>query len=283
MMYRLMRVTTALVILSNFALNSVTAAEPPAGTILWLSADAGVTSDGNGVTTWADQSGNGYDATRVDGITYQGTMSQTTRSFPAGNRDVIRFNKDGFFGFTPEATEALRLPDLAVYAVVENTGEERRNYLSNYSNEINWGYGYNLDMEGGSARAFTSNGTEQSISDWVVGNSGPVGMNYLTTVIDGSAGHKAMYESGNLLGDVGITEIGYTPNTGMSVGTLGALDIDYFFFRGDIAEILVYPAAHGAEDMAAVHSYLNAKYVPEPVGALLMGVGVLMLFFRRCR
>jgi len=101
----------------------------------WLKADSGVISDATGVATWKDQSGNLHHASRV-----KGTMYHTTRTFRNGSHDVIRFNKDGFFSVLYGGS--LNLQDLTVYAVVEQTGTERRGYFSNYSNAVNWGYGY---------------------------------------------------------------------------------------------------------------------------------------------
>lgn len=224
----------------------------PAGCVLWLKADSGVISDATGVATWKDQSGNLHHASRV-----KGTMYHTTRTFGNGSHDVIRFNKDGFFSVLYGGS--LNVQDLTVYAVVQQTGTERRGYYSNYSNAVNWGYGYHLDMEGGSTRAFTSAGTSASYSDWLI--SGPsAGMHYLTTQISGSTKFKRIYSDGNPLGSTAISAIAYHTTNAVSVGALGQLDINTFFFRGDIAEIIVYPSVNDTQ-RSAIEQYLRTKYI----------------------
>jgi hypothetical protein len=55
-------------------------------------------------------------------------MQLTTVTFPVGERNVIRFNKDGFFTMVNHV--ALRVPDLTIFAVVEETLTNRRGIFS---------------------------------------------------------------------------------------------------------------------------------------------------------
>ena len=227
----------------------IMADEIPAGALLWLKADAGVIEDANGVATWEDQSGNMNNAIRA-----KGTMALTTAD-PPWEHEVIRFHKDGFFNLD---TEPLKVPELSVYAVVEQTQDGRRCYFSNYTNVINWGYGYNLDMEGSGTRAFTSAGSEPTYSDWLI--PGPnLGYHYITTTINSTSGTKSIYVDGGLLASAGVPGLSYHATNGASVGTLGQLDIDYFFYQGDIAEIIVYPSVDPLQQ-ASVEAYLGGKY-----------------------
>lgn len=257
-------------------------AQAPAGAILHVQGGAGVLTDMGVVTTWQDQSGNGYDATNV-----KGTMAPGTRAFPAGVMPVVDFAaKDGFFGFTPEATVALQLTELSVFAVLENNNVTRRNYFSNYSNAINWGYGYNFDLEGDAVRSFTSDGTEPpNHSDWVVGGIAPVGLQMVTQTVSLSSLQKSInvQDQTGVLGG-GITDmlaLAYHESNGMSIGTLGALDNGWFFFEGAIAEIIVYPSVDIFQTIAAEEYLYNKYFIPEPMTLSLLGLGGLALIRRR--
>jgi len=246
---------------------------PPAGSLVWLTADAGVVQSGGVVQTWQDQSGNGNDATRV-----KGTMSLGTAAFGYGTHDVIHFNKDGYFSLN---TAPLRLADLTVYAVVEVTGADRRAYFSTYSNAAQWGYGYHLDLEGGSIRAMTSDGTQANSSDWLAPAPAP-GMHYITTAMSSTAGSKEVYADGVLQGAATVPGLGYyMSGETASIGALGQLDIDYFFFSGDIAEILVYSSVDFVQRYMVEDYLYNKYYVPEPATMTLLGFGALAMLRRR--
>lgn len=237
---------------------------PTQDMLLWLKADAGVITDGSGVATWEDQSGNGNNATRQ-----VGTMQHTTSTFGLGNHDVIRFLKDGFFKLD---TEPFRVPDLTVYAVVQQADtsfDDRISYFSTYSNNVNWGYGVHVDLQiaGGTpiSRMFTSAGTQETISDFTMAGPSP-GMHFITSQIDSTNGVKSSFADRQLLGTVDMPGLSYfTDAETASIGTLGQLEIPSFYFAGDIAEIIVYSSVDD-QQRTVVESYLNDKYfgfVPE--------------------
>ena len=118
----------------------------------------------------------------------------------------VPFNKDEFFSILFGG--ALNLYDLTVYAVVEQTGQERRSYFSNYTNAVNWGYGYHLDLDGGSIRASTSADIQEIYSDWVASGL-PVGMHYITTTIDASGEWKSIYCDSSLLSSTTVHGIAF--------------------------------------------------------------------------
>jgi len=246
----------------------------PAGALLWLDAGQGVISDGTGVATWQDQSGNGNNATR-----FKGTMSASASFFPKGLFPVVNFVKDGFFTLP---TAPFRLQDLTVYAVVKQTEalDSRSAYFSTYSNAINWGYGVQLDVEGPWLRSFTSAGTDTTISDWI-GAGCWEWPTLLTNEISATNNLKSMYVKGSLVGQNTVPGLSYFNGETASIGTLGQLDLDYFFMKGDIAEIIVYPSVDAGQ-RAAVESYLMGKYfIPEPATMSLLALGGLALLRRR--
>ena len=258
-------VMAAVVLLSSHA----RAQDPPPAQDMvgWYKADAGVISDAFGILEWKDQSGNGNDA-----IWHAGTMAHTTADFGTGTHDVIRFVKDGFFDLP---TAAFRLPDITVYAVVQQANtdfDDRIVYFSNYSNAINWGYGYLMDLQiaGGSpiSRMFTSGGTQATYSDFTMPGPEP-GMHFITTQIDTTnTDLKSTYVDGTLIGGpVAVPGLQYFEVESASIGTLGQLPIPSFYYSGDIAEILVYSSVSDAQ-RSAVESYLNAKYFNFSMGTV---------------
>lgn len=272
-MKRLLASFVGLLVAVIFGAAANAAAPPAQDMLLWVKADAGVVSDAQGVATWEDQSGNGNDAIRT-----LGTMQHTTANFGTGQHDVIRFNKDGFFALD---TTPLQVPDVTIYAVAEQTGQERRAIFSTYSNAINWGYGYHLDMEGLNTRAFSSAGTSATLSDWI--SPGPdVGMHAITAAIDSTNGVKTLYSDGAVLGTTSVPGMSFFNAPTASIGALGQLQNDYFYFRGDIAEILVYSSVD-SDQRAAVESYLSERYfVPEPSSLCLLAFTMLTgMWFRR--
>jgi hypothetical protein len=83
---------------------------PTANLALWLKADSGVTLSGSDVSTWADQSGNGKDATA------SGTARPTYQSSGINGMPAISFN-----GTTNRMTgsQVLTTAPATVFAVVQ--------------------------------------------------------------------------------------------------------------------------------------------------------------------
>ncbi len=240
--------------------------------LLWLDAGVGVMAESpepndpnfvpaasdDVVMLWKDRSHSGNDATRVKGSMFLSSYDFDKTEGGVNILPVVTFNKDGFFKLN---TAPLRVPELSVYAVVEQTQAERRVYFSTYSNDVQWGHGVNLDMEGGSTRVFTSGGTQGNISDWTM--PGPAaGMHILTALISFPLNSKRVYSDGLPLGGpVPVPGLSYYGGETASVGALGQLDIDYFFFRGNIAELIVYDSADETL-REIVETYLFEKYQP---------------------
>jgi len=75
-------------------------APPTSGMLLWLRADAGLPTNGGGwVTSWADQSGNGNDATQPSGAALPHVIPEELNGLP-----VVRFDGGDVLKFTTRLT-----------------------------------------------------------------------------------------------------------------------------------------------------------------------------------
>lgn len=281
---------------------SYVCAQPPGTPILHLRADLGVQTDGTGLTVWEDQSPTGNNAIRVDNQFGTPTMAPVTRMFPAGSRDVIRFSQpDGFLALDHTS---LDLTEMTLYIVTEDADvARRRQYFSNYTNTINWGWGFAFGIDsdpsiGGPdvriVRDFTSNGQPPpGHSDSNLGGGNVPARDTMTAIthtMSESSGSKDTYFNNVFVGSNPIAPGGIaydTVNVGAqaaSIGGLGQLENGFFYYQGDIAEVIVYDSAHGASDREAVQAYFEGRYfVPEPGGILLLAVGGMIVAVVRRR
>ena len=275
-------------------------AQVPGTPILHLRGDLGINTDATGLTVWEDQSATGNNAIRQDNQFGTPTMAPAMRMFPAGQRDVIRFSQpDGFLALDHTS---LDLTEMTLYIVTEDADvARRRQYFSNYTNTINWGWGYAFGIDsdpsiGGPdfriVRDFTSNGMPppgHSDSNLGGGNVPPRDtMTAIAHTMSESAGLKETFFNNVSVGSNAIEPGGIaydTVNVGAqaaSIGGLGQLHNGFFYYQGDIAEMIVYDSAHGPDDRAAVQGYLDNRYfVPEPGGILLILMGAMITVVRR--
>ena len=129
---------------------------PPSApdTVAWWDAGQGVTTDGGGVTTWADQASGDNDAvTRVEFGASQPQVGMAV--FPAGDRAVLNFNGDSGMGITND--DDLNLTEATIAMVVEAGSDGE--IISNYTNATQWGYGFHYGIRGDNLHFVTSNGT----------------------------------------------------------------------------------------------------------------------------
>jgi hypothetical protein len=275
---RSMRKLISIAVVLLLGVVSLANAAPPAGSLLWLKADAGVIEDGSGVLTWEDQSGNDIHAQRSAAAT--GSPQLSTAGFPLGTFPVISFNGNSRFLLDQAA---LRTTEISVYAVLDVDVPERGAYYGNYSNSINWGWGLSLNALGGEGRAmhaYSGAGTQDAYSDWAVGGTPPGSKHVVTTTISQMMGSKAIYVDGSPLGSTAITDFQYDPDY-PGAASIGALmDYDLFQYDGDIAELIIYPSVDMLQQ-AMVEDYLYNKYLPEPATMSLLGLGALALLRRR--
>jgi len=226
-----------------------------AGLGLWLKADAGVTVSGGFVTTWADQSGNGNNAS----IATIGEEPTFISSF-SNAKPAIQFNGTTQIMQIPSSS-SINFLNTSAFIVLKYLGEGTGNnvvYLKNadaglQENPAMYGLiGYNGD----SAASFS-----MYVDSWV---------DY-PTQIDISGGDPTLlsmtYDGDEIVYLNGVLsdtfEIGGNIETSTGLLQIGGYNKSFDseeYFYGQIAEIIMYDDILGTEDREQVETYLNSKY-----------------------
>jgi hypothetical protein len=215
---------------------------------VWLRADCvnGVDNDpadNSTVSTWADVSGNGNNATSSGAPTFQSDSGNLINSNP-----VISFS--GSNTFSSIDIRAGTRPNLTIVAVYKPRGSGNREGV--------WG----ID-DGGWDRFFLArwSGNDGLIS---VGNSSNVTNSgviatptLITTVMRYSVSSgTAVYRNGDLAATTTDNASPTSAYANMLIGSGG----NGLNFTGDIAELIVFSQALSSSDLITVNGYLNNKY-----------------------
>lgn len=204
--------------------------------VMWLRADAGVTTNASGVTMWADQSGAANDATQASAINEPALLNGALNGLPA-----INFLGDDWLIFD----SALSLQDLTIFVVARNNGA---------------GVGMILGPAAVNNQIRYENPTQ--ILSVGVGN----GLSSITSTI----GDNQVHHSLSIRYDGATWEVwrdgllaSSTPEgvTGpLTLGRLGSWFSGQFGLIGEIAEVMVYDVALSPAEREAVEDYLRTKY-----------------------
>lgn len=211
------------------------------GLALWLRADAGVTYDGsNNVSAWADQSGNGKNATAT------GTQRPLYVSSDINGMPVISFDgvDDRLIGPNVISSTPCTIIIVAKFSSSEEIGVIFEQY-DTYDNialyrGFNGGTSRNFRLYNGAdlTSSATTNDNQAYIFEAIVNGSN----SYL--YLNGS--QTAFGNAGNLIPE-GNYYLGYWRG-GNAARTM------------KIAEVIVYNRAITTQERQQVESYLNAKY-----------------------
>lgn len=184
-------------------------------------------SDGQSVSTWGDETGNGYALTAGTAPTYKTGVIN-------GN-PVVRY--DGVGDFLSVDWTALSQPN-HIFLVAQIGGDD--GYFDSFEDDNER---HLFDINSGEYRMLT--GT------LLGGGSPDTNWNILNTLYDGSGSELRVNGSSVMTGDVGGQPFG-----GITVG--GNFDQSQFF-DVDVGEILVYPQDKSAVQ-SDVESYLSDKW-----------------------
>lgn len=227
----------------------------------WFAADQGVTDSlggaiatDEGVGTWADLSGNGYDVTQAT----NGARPVYKATGGPGSKPTIQF--DGSNDFLASAAHWWGSDDLTVF-VVTKFGNATRvvndRVLGKAITTTNQRQWFVFAGSSGSYRITlltSTNGTAQAQAEgasksttWKVHAITSTGSNDAAFYEDGNTTTSTSTSSAIL--DSSIPEL--------YIGTTGGL---VSYFQGSISEIIVYSRALTTAERQAIETYLNRKY-----------------------
>ena len=231
-----------------------------AGTITGL-------NDGDAVTAWADQSGNGRDVTSVSGT------APVYSSNAVNGKAAVRFDGTGNLLASFSENTISTSAGTTVFVVFQTTSTS---------------LGALTALEAGGANQVFLYANKFSQGGLFAGFDGSSGDNNATQNLDGPYNDGQMhlftaYSSGTdqnyLRADGGAETNSYTDTIGTSdahVCGIGALTNNDAKFTGDIAEALVYNRTLSGDEIGQMEDFLLGKYaVPEPSSLVLLGLALL--------
>ena len=249
------------------------------GLTLQLEADRGLTLDtGNNVTAWADQSGNGHDATAV--ASYAAQVNSGSM-----NGIAVPTFSDSTLLISGQPVTSQQFSIFGVATTHQGGGADGfREILSNWSggNSVTSVF---LGTVGDSSVPSTTmrftdavgGATDPVHTQTGVGNIGNPAAGFVLSAISGAT------DASVYLGQSTVTTTAALPGRDLSgdwlVGSQGG---SFELWSGEIGAILVYNRALTGAERTAVISYLGEKYlgiapVPEPAEWLLLVVGLGLL------
>ena len=221
------------------------------GLTLWFAADhlTGF-NDGDAVTTWPDQSGNGYDVTQATGANKPLYKTNIFKDKPA----LLFDGSDDYFENTtqnPFTAGAARTVFVAGRVAVTNGST----FITFRRTARCWAFLHYLDS--GNPGAYITDGVS-------VTNNSPSVSGLLNTFgvycARGTAGALSKFRmnggNGVVSGGALVAEAG---STGFYVGRR---ELGTMFMNGHIAEIVAYDSELSDADCSRVERYLNVKYSP---------------------
>ncbi len=212
---------------------------------LWLRADTGLTQATGGVSTWADQSGNNYDAIQIT----SGNRPDTVSPVELCGKQALHFNgsTDLFLG---PLIPAIGNSSVSLFVVAKPsiiTGNRSIFSIGGTNGMFLWHTAATLQ--------FRNNG--QTVS---AGTSSA--QYYLFSARKNIGVNDSIFRNGLYAGAQGASyATAFTDTTNYSIGRLASLNN---YFNGDIAEIVLYKSALSPAERKNVENYLADKYAARP-------------------
>ncbi|MEI6646554.1 MAG: autotransporter-associated beta strand repeat-containing protein [bacterium] len=217
-------------------------APPVAGSVLWLDATKGVTTNSSGkVTSWTDQSGKGNNAT---GGTTTGPTLTTINGLQALNFTGSQYLSGGIVNGSSV--------NLSIFIVHKDTSIVN---LAAYLDTPGWTSGSMGIMQGSSKFQYSLNPSSDRTGNASLQTTSAV----LDEIIDAN-GAKSFYLNGTANGTFSD---GANVTKNMSSFNIGAWSSGTMqrYLNGSIGELLIYTNALSTSDRQVVESYLSAKWL----------------------
>ncbi len=211
---------------------------PALGMHLWLRTDTGITP-ATRVGAWADQSGQGRDATMTAAVRQPFYAPGLASGWP-----VVRFTGAESLAFSSVVTPTM----YSIFVVGRNTNSAETFGVilgpggNSPNNQLRW--------ENGTAVLVTGTGNATPTTTSTIGDTRV--FHSLLVRYDGTT--QSVYRDGGLVSSLRFAAT--LPWIFASLGSFYSSD----FLKGDIAEVLIYDRALPEADRLAVNAYLRAKY-----------------------
>ena len=214
------------------------------GLALWLKADAGVTLFGGNVTAWADQSGNGKNATAIQAPLYATNSINGKPALVFANNAYLT-TSNIFNGANPRT----------MFAVYYIDSENYSNTVIAQSNEDSTDMGTYFMLQ-----SRIDQDSSPYLAGYVDDLSGPpyVNQELLLGMADYDGTTARLFKNGTLV-DSGAKTY-ETHNGELYIGACNINGSVVEFFAGKIAELVVYNRVLTTSERQQVEAYLNSKY-----------------------
>ena len=217
-----------------------------ANLMMWLRSDVGVTTSSGAVTNWADQSGNGYNATQTSGSARPTLTTNAVNGLPA-----ITFNGSSQFLNLPAGFSNLSQGVSFFFVMKPGT-------TMNYPIDLGNGGSSNDQAIYGTANYiyFYTYGTSYALVTSDSTGYTPNVYQVLEVVHDGTSSGK-IYKNGTQTGTGTVYPLNTITRSTNRIGQYGG---GGYFYSGDIAEIIVMSKGASASERAGIESYFYSKY-----------------------
>ena len=223
---------------------------------LWLRADQGVTLNGDTVSRWIDQSGNGRDAAQATAA-HQPTLEQNM----VAGQPALRF--DGVDDYLTFNLPLNGLTEMSLVVVSASMVDHDPGFFGAVSAPLFWNQSASwgtVHLSPFQSRVRFRFGTEQSdnLPEYVRLES--IDDQFSLTIAVKAGSDERLYLNGNLV----MSAQGKLMSISgvLDTGNLGRGFNDATFFDGRIAEALVYHKALNGGELDQIEEYLLDKYLP---------------------
>ncbi|NOK58821.1 MAG: hypothetical protein GFH27_549301n151 [Chloroflexi bacterium AL-W] len=220
---------------------------------LWLKADAGVTLDGAAVISWADQSGNGRDASQSTGAHQPTLVPNALNGLPALRFDGV----EDFLTFTYSINDFTSMSFVLVssHRVPTDPSSTGRRAALFWNETGSWGATFLSPYQDMVQVRF---GTSQPDNHIRYTRPASIGSAYTRTTATHGGGTDIIYVDGA----EALTATGTwsTIRRTRTTGQIGRGYNDDTYFNGDIVELMVYERKLDATEVQRIDDYLEQKY-----------------------
>lgn len=224
---------------------------------LWLKVDAGISETGGSVSAWADQSGNGNDATSGNNPTL---ISNAINSYDVVDFDGANDNMDGAAGFYTQSYFIVAQPDVAVDGTANGFVIGFEDGASTFSGFL---LGTNTDGYVPTDRIVHVVGANGEGDEYRSGRPDGTFTTLDEPVIYSSSNNTGATEQDLFSNGTDINPVQYAnglKNLSNEQYRLGNNYVNNNYYNGGIAEILSYSTALTATEREKIQSYLAIKY-----------------------